>query len=87
MDIIPEGKIIDRAMALKEKVESPDWVVPNDEEIPEPVEEDTTEYYTYAAAPLEIKTLDKEEKNKKKEIEKEENQVEDEIKIDPSVLI
>ncbi len=42
-----EGKIVDAAMALKERCESKDWEPPRDETIPDPVEPDLEETFVY----------------------------------------
>lgn len=48
------GSLVDKAMALKERCEAPDWEPPQEESIPEPVEPDLEEEVVYAAAPVAI---------------------------------
>lgn len=55
-----KGAIIDKAIALKEKCEAPDWEPPKDEEIPEPEEPDREEIFAYAAPPVDVTELTEE---------------------------
>ncbi len=48
------GSLVDKAMALKERCEAPNWEPPQEETIPEPAEPDLEEEVVYAAAPVAI---------------------------------
>lgn len=54
-----EGKIVEKAIALKERCEAPDWQPPVEEEIPEP--EEPEEMLTFASEPVGVTEFDEEE--------------------------
>lgn len=56
-----EGRIVDKAMQLKERCEDRDWEPPVDEEIPEPVEPEEYMAYAYAAPSVSVQDMDSEE--------------------------
>lgn len=53
-----EGKIIDKAMELQKRCESPGWVPPVEDEIPEIEEPDPDEVFTYAAPPVDVTDIE-----------------------------
>lgn len=61
-----EGRIVDKAVELQKKVESPDWEPPLDEEIPE-VEERESEAPAYAAPAVQVQEMEPVEKMKQVE--------------------
>lgn len=56
-----EGRIVDKAMQLKERCEDKDWEPPFDEEIPEPVEPEEYMTYAYAAPSVSVQDMDSDE--------------------------
>ena len=69
-----EGPIIDKAVELQARLESPDWQQPKEEGIPEPEFVEKEERIYYAAAPVRVTELSDEDEEEKKEKKKEEKQ-------------
>ncbi len=55
------GRIVEKAKELQARCESPDWVRPVEDEIPEPEEPDIEETITYAAPPVKVEEMKLEE--------------------------
>lgn len=56
-----EGRIVDKAMRLKERCEDRDWEPPIDEVIPEPEQPEVYKTYSYASPSVSVMDMDEEE--------------------------
>lgn len=72
-----EGKIIDKAMELQKRCESPYWQPPVEDEIPEPEEPDPEEVVAYAAPPVGVTDIEEVENLQKDETQESKVQTEE----------
>lgn len=80
-----EGPIIDKAVELQARLESPDWQQPKEEGIPEPEFVEKEERIYYAAAPVRVTELSDEDEEEKKEEQQPVDVVEPEDAIEEEV--
>lgn len=83
-----EGKLVDKAMELMHRCQSPNWEPPVEEEIPEPEQTDTEETLSYAAPAVSVTVMEgkSDTTDAKMENEEKEESLEEEEEV-PSIVV